>query len=85
MCCRDDSFPRRVSAKPQAHAVCICDPTHVVRWMGNLRVHVDLPVGSACDIIPGDIALVILGVGPSQDQLTTRDTRGISEKQYPNL
>lgn len=53
--------------------------------MGNLRVHVDLPVGLACDVEPAELALVILGVGSSQNHLTTGDTRGISEKQHPNL
>lgn len=74
MHCRDDSFSRRVSSKPQARTACTCDPTHVIRWMGNLRVHVDLPVGLACDIKPAEVALVILGVSTSQDQLTTRLT-----------
>lgn len=60
-------------------------PTHAVRWMGNLRIHVDLPVGLACDIKPAELALVIFGVGTSQDHLTARVTRRISEKQYPNL
>lgn len=40
----------------------------------------DLPVGLARDVDPAEVATVILGVRPSQEQLTTRLSCGVSEK-----
>lgn len=56
---------------------------HVVGWRGDLRVHVDLPVGLARDVDPAEVAAVILGVGPSQEQLATGLSGGVSEKKNP--
>lgn len=56
-------------------------PMHVVGWRGDLRIHVDLPVGLACDIDPAEVTTVILGVSPSQEQLTARLSRGVSGKK----
>lgn len=56
-------------------------PMHVVGWRGDLRIHVDLPVGLACDIDPAEVTTVILGVSPSQEQLTARLSGGVSGKK----
>lgn len=56
---------------------------HVAKWKGDLRIHVDLPVGLACDVDPAEVTTVILGVCPSQEQLAAGLSGGVSEKKKP--
>lgn len=47
----------------------------------DLRIHVDLPVGFACDVHPAEVAAVVFGVCAPKQQLAAWLSCGVSEKK----